>query len=53
MENHWNREGEFERVVGRDKGEEYYIGHQGGFDCSSLPAGLGGNGELEGIFERK
>ena len=49
MKSHQDQEGDFERVVGRGKGDEYYIGHQGGFNCSSLPAGLRVNGEFEEI----
>ena len=51
MKSNWDREGDFVRVVGRGKGDEYYIGHQGGFNCSSLPAGLRGNGKFERKFE--
>ena len=30
---------------------QYLLGHQGDFNCSSLPATLGGNGEFEREFE--
>ena len=51
MKSHWDREGDFERVVGRGKDEDYYIGHQDGFNCSSLSAGLGENVKFERKFE--
>ena len=34
----------------KDKNHKH---RQGGFNCSCLPAGLGGNGEFERKFERK
>ena len=51
MKSNWDREGDFVRVVGRGKDEDYYIGNQGGFNCSSLSAGLGENGKFERKFE--
>ena len=51
MKSHQDQEGDFERVVGRGKDEDYYIGNQGGFNCSSLQARLGENAKFERKFE--
>ena len=50
MKSHQDQEGDFVRVVGRGKDEDYYIGHQDGFNCSSLSAGLGENVKFERKF---